>query len=248
MNMNETERSSSRVELERENIQDSGFSERFKIALGDESAYAFAKRTGINDSLIRKYVTGASVPSLDRAVELTSALNVELLWLATGDGIMRKLDGVKETPNGYQTSTRAPSSPNPDDYTYLPLYDVHASAGHGAEIDQEPVKSLLAFKQDWLRGEMGLNPKDCCLIYVTGDSMDPTLRNSDVVLLDRSPAMISDGVYCLRFDGGLVIKRIQRINTTDIKIISDNHIYDPYIIGIDTVKIIGKVVWAGKKF
>ena len=94
----ETDGSSSDGELEPKNIHENGFSERFTIALGKETAYAFAKRTGINDSLVRKYVTGASMPNLDRAVELSIALNVELIWLATGEGPMRKEDRVTEPP------------------------------------------------------------------------------------------------------------------------------------------------------
>ena len=249
MNSFETDGSSSAGELERIEFHENGFSERFKQALGAESAYAFAKRTGINDSLVRKYVSGASLPSLDRAVEISIALNVELLWLATGEGQMRKTDRVTERHNGYQVATRTPSSPDPDAFCFVPLYDVYASAGHGAQIDQEPIVDRLAFKMDWLKGEMGLNPDKCCLIHVTGDSMEPTLHKKDVVMLDRTYTIyIEDGIYCLRLDGGLLIKRLQRISAQQLKVISDNPVYQPYPLNTSDIQIIGRVVWAGKRF
>ena len=185
---------------------------------------------------------------MQNLIALARAGCVCIEWLATGEG-PQKAEGDTFPTKAHQPAPSSLASPSPDDYCYVPLYDVHASAGHGAVIDEEPVKSRLAFKQAWLRGEMGLTPKDCCLIYVTGDSMEPTLRKGDVVMLDRANTLyIDDGIYCLRFDGGLVIKRVQRINATQIKVMSDNSIYEPYIIGITDAEIVGKVVWAGKRF
>ena len=249
MKLDETQRSSSEPELERQNIHEKGFSKRLTIALNKESAYAFSKRTGINDSLIRKYITGASLPNLDRAVELSIALNVELLWLATGEGPMRHADSIKDKGNGYHVTENLQSHPvDQDQYCYVPLYDVYASAGHGSLIDQEPVVDRLAFKRDWLKGEMGLNPDKCCLIHVTGDSMEPTLHKKDVVMLDCTHTIyIEDGIYCLRLDGGLLVKRVQRINGNQVKIISDNSVYESFVIDAGEVVFIGMAVWVGKR-
>lgn len=67
------------------------FKDRFLIALRDESVYAFAKRTGLSESLIRKYLNGASSPGLDNATLIARTLGVSLDWLATGEG-----DGARE--------------------------------------------------------------------------------------------------------------------------------------------------------
>jgi phage repressor protein C with HTH and peptisase S24 domain len=207
------------------------------------SVSALAKLAGLSQSGIRRYFDGGE-PTRPVLKALANAVGVSFLWLATGEGPMRKPDGVTEPPSG-----RAPSSPDPDAYCYIPLYDVYASAGHGAQIDQEQVIDKLAFKQDWLKGEMGLNPDNCCLIHVTGDSMEPTLHKKDVVMLDRSHTIyIEDGVYCLRLDGGLLVKRVQRINGNQVKIISDNAVYQPFIMNTADVEFIGRIVWAGKRF
>jgi len=65
------------------------FGDRLKIAMGDETPYAAHKRTGITESLIRKYISGDSLPNIERAAEMADAFNVSLSWLATGKGEMR---------------------------------------------------------------------------------------------------------------------------------------------------------------
>lgn len=260
-NMSEASGSSLTVNLEPNKFNDGSFSDRFKYALGDESPYAFAKRTGLAESLVRKYASGASTPGLDRAAEIADELEYELYWLATGKGPMRKGGAISNTPNGYHVELRSNKAataveveppPDPSEYCYLPLYDVYASAGHGALNDNEQVTDRLAFKQSWLRGEMGLSPENCCLIHVTGDSMEPTLHERDVAMIDRSHTnIIVDGIYCLRLDSGLLIKRLQRLMGNKLKVISDNPAYEAFTINnFDTEDqgIIGRVIWAGKRF
>lgn len=64
--------------------------------------------------------------------------------------------------------------------------------------------------------------------------------------------MIQDGIYVIRLKGTLLVKRLQRLPGNILKIISDNHSYEPY--SIDLTKehrdfaIIGRVVWAGRRF
>lgn len=208
----------------------------------------FARKCGFSESVVRSWRNGASDPSRKRMTIISKVTGISLVWLATGDGPMR-IDGISDKPNGYQVTSRTPSSPDSDAYCYVPLYDVYASAGHGAQIDQEPIIDRLAFKTDWLKGEMGLNPENCCLIHVTGDSMEPTLHKKDVVMLDRTHTIyIEDGIYCLRLDGGLLVKRLQRISANQLKVISDNQVYQSYPLNTSDVQIIGRVVWAGKRF
>jgi phage repressor protein C with HTH and peptisase S24 domain len=225
------------------------FKERLKIVIGDESLRSFAQKSDISEGTLRAYLAGTSEPTMKNLINISAVGKVYIDWLATEEGPMHKLGGITEPPNGYHTAARAPTSPDPDAYCYVPLYDVYASAGHGSLIDQEPVIDRLAFKKDWLKGEMGLSPENCCLIHVTGDSMEPTLHKKDVVMLDRSHTIyIEDGVYCLRIDGGLLVKRLQRINAQQLEVISDNPVYRAYPLDTADVQIIGRVVWAGKRF
>lgn len=63
---------------------------RIQDAIGDEPVAAFGRRSGISESLLRKYLVGA-VPSLLKAAAIASAANVSIEWLATGRGSRKRV-------------------------------------------------------------------------------------------------------------------------------------------------------------
>ncbi|EAR09318.1 helix-turn-helix domain-containing protein [Reinekea blandensis] len=78
---------------------DSGstFADRLSELIGDASVSAFARRVGLSESLIRKYLKG-SEPSLSRADQIARRANVSLEWLATGCGYMYRQAEVVDQP------------------------------------------------------------------------------------------------------------------------------------------------------
>jgi len=82
------------------------------------------------------------------------------------------------------------------------------------------------------------------LIEVVGDSMAPTVEDSDLILADLAePRFRQDGIYLLRHDGGLTVKRIQRRPDGKFLVRSDNPKYEAMVV--PNVKIIGRVIWIG---
>jgi len=73
-----------RVNVEAWNID--AFSARFREAMKGRTPYSIQKQTGIAQSLIGKYLSGASTPGTDKLVLLANVLGVSLEWLATGEG------------------------------------------------------------------------------------------------------------------------------------------------------------------
>lgn len=61
------------------------FSQRLKRAMGSRSAYSLEQETGIAQSLVRKYLSGQSIPGTDKLVALAAATGVSVQWLATGE-------------------------------------------------------------------------------------------------------------------------------------------------------------------
>lgn len=161
----------------------------------------------------------------------------------TGEGPKR--------PRGKEEKLKLPDEHA--DFYYIPLYDVRASAGHGAWNDSEHVIDTLAFKRQWIRQELGAQPEQLCLIYITGESMEPTLHAGDVILIDKSIKEVNtDGIYVLMLDGSLLTKRCQRLPGKKIRVSSDNPAYEPFILD-DNINspeqhLVGRVVWAGRKF
>lgn len=62
-----------------------GFAGRLRALMGRESVAAFARRVGISEAMMRKYLNG-SEPTLSRANQIAQRANCSLEWLATGHG------------------------------------------------------------------------------------------------------------------------------------------------------------------
>ncbi|MBC8674027.1 helix-turn-helix transcriptional regulator [Aeromonas hydrophila] len=64
-----------------------GFAERLQSLIGTGSISAFARKVGLSEALIRKYLKGAE-PGLGKANQIAMAANCSLEWLATGCGYL----------------------------------------------------------------------------------------------------------------------------------------------------------------
>jgi SOS-response transcriptional repressor LexA len=171
-------------------------------------------------------------------------------------GVPRKLDegdrntlarffGVDETILGAASRDRAETG-----LVSLPRFGLGASAGPGALEEDAAAEGRMAFDAAWLKG-LGVSAGQCSLIRVKGDSMLPTLSDGDDILVDRSDAAlrIRDGIYVLRMDDVLMVKRISpNPATKSCSIRSDNPSYpqweecDPA-----SISIIGRVAWTGRR-
>lgn len=60
------------------------FSERLRIAMNGISNHELARRSGLSEASIRKYVKGDSYPTIDNAAKVADACGVSLTWLLTG--------------------------------------------------------------------------------------------------------------------------------------------------------------------
>jgi phage repressor protein C with HTH and peptisase S24 domain len=132
----------------------------------------------------------------------------------------------------------------------VPVLDVQASAGPGAFADHERARARMRFDPSWLRG-LNLDPKQLSVIQVTGDSMMPTLDDGDDILVDLSDgaAALRDGIYVLRLDGALNVKRliVDRVRRR-VSVKSDNPAYTSWpTLDLSRLDVIGRVVWAGRR-
>lgn len=128
---------------------------------------------------------------------------------------------------------------------------VRASAGPGAFAGDERGKPYFAFDERWLRTLTGSASSKLSIIRVEGDSMAPTLNAGDDILVDLGDTMerLRDGIYVLRADDVLVVKRLA-IHPAGrrVTVQSDNPAYPDWPdCDIDAVHCIGRVIWAGRK-
>lgn len=134
----------------------------------------------------------------------------------------------------------------------VPRLDIHASAGPGALEAEERRLGRIGFDSTWLQrlGLSGGGPGRLSLIRVDGDSMSPTLSDGDEILVDRDDGAgrLRDGVYVLRVEDALVVKRLAVGPGGKLSMRSDNDAYPGWPdLEAAAVDVVGRVVWVGRR-
>jgi phage repressor protein C with HTH and peptisase S24 domain len=198
----------------------------------------FTEITGISLSTLKKVEGGFSnvgISVIDKIIT-TPSLEKHILWFMTGKDSLN-VEPIKNSKIGHVN---------------LPFYEVRASAGDGALVEAEEQTHLISFEPEWLDKEIGVNPKEVFLMLVEGDSMYPTLKNGAMIMVNRDFNGLSDGIYVMRHEHNLLVKRLQLLPGGIIKVKSDNTMYEPWEInkehlnGTD-IELIGRVVWSGQR-
>lgn len=139
-----------------------------------------------------------------------------------------------------------------DDCLSIPVRgDVTASMGYGVTIYDEKQTGTYQISSK-LANDLGINPQKTEMIFASGDSMLPTIEGGDSLLVDLNRKEVYDGrIYCVRIEGQLYAKRLQKIPPTKIIVISDNQKYQSFEIDFSKqidfdFEIIGEVRWWGR--
>lgn len=131
----------------------------------------------------------------------------------------------------------------------ISIIDVTACCGNGVDNLEEKSIGEISLPLEEFKSITNTAPENIKLIKASGDSMDPTIKDGDMVWIDTANCFInSDGVYLLRMPTGLAIKRIQS-GLSNITVKSDNPKYSDITAEIGEIRVIGKVIyiWNGRK-
>lgn len=111
---------------------------------------------------------------------------------------------------------------NPNLYE-IDLLNVRAGAGEG--IYNYVIETIDTISLDKSFFRTPINTNKVKGIQVDGDSMEPTLRDGDYVLIDENTTFGVNGIYAIQFGGQILIKRLQFKMDGAVLIISDNNKY-----------------------
>lgn len=144
-----------------------------------------------------------------------------------------------------------PEAEPPGGLVPVPRLDVGAAAGAGAFDGDERARGHIAFDPAWLRRVARGGADQLSIIRVAGDSMAPTLGDGDDILVDRGDGAgrLRDGIYVLRIDEALVVKRLA-LNPAAraVSVRSDNPAYPGWPdCPVEAVDVVGRVVWTGRR-
>lgn len=221
---------------------------RLKSVIREIGLDASVESTGKSGRTLDRYVSGEVDPPLSVIRGLAERSGYSINWIATGAG-PEKDNGpnVNALVLGTQVGTLPASVIT--DFAFIPRLDIKASAGNGNLAIDEEVIDFLAFQASWLRAR-NVNPEKARVMTAKGDSMEPTIRDGDVLLVDTSIDRVRDNaLYIIVFEGLVFVKRIHVKMNGSILLLSDNERYPPEEITQDAaprLHVAGRVVWFGR--
>lgn len=215
-------------------------SERIRRAASDNgmTLKEFSSAIGISYRTVQNYVAEERNVGAEFLAAASERLGVSASWLLTGHG-----PAVLPEKHPYEVSTQS-------DYTPIPRHTVEASASHGASVGDETATEFIALHKDWLSAR-NLSADRLAVLSIKGDSMEPDLKDGDLILIDRAqaePRAMDEGhIYVVRFDDDLFVKRVQHLPGNRLMLLSSNPVYHHVTVeppDLDGVRIIGRVVYS----
>lgn len=214
---------------------------------------------GVTQGAVSHFMNGRTALSINAAVVFARALQVPVSEISPtlAAQIEKMTSGV---PGRHSDDSAADNRIPPrnfdlaDDKNYTGVLQLTArgSTGDGEENSHVEIRGVMAFKSEWLRAN-NLNQRHLDVIYANGNSMEPSINNGDVLLIDESKIEPKDGqIFAMQSASkGTIVKRLVKSDFDGWIIRSDNP--DKARYGDETlrdgeineVRIIGRVVWRG---
>lgn len=230
-------------------FEDGGFTERMtEVIESIGSAVLAGQAAGVTDEQVRRWRDLKAKPNVFALARLALTAGVSLDWLVTG--LASKTPFMLAPERIKDDGTVVWKEPLPLDFRLIPRLNVSPSAGNGSIVEVEEHSEMLAFRADWMR-RRGINPATAHALTARGDSMEPTIRDGDVLLVDTSIDYVKDNaIYVVVFSGRTLVKRLQMLRDGSVAIKSDNKdVFDDEIVPpaeVPDIDVAGRVMWYGR--
>ena len=141
---------------------------------------------------------------------------------------------------GVDIFAQAPTLDLESDCVYIKFYeDIRVSAGCGIDNHCEGYEML---KIDRKLLNPKVNPAKHHAVRVSGDSMEPTFKDGDVIFVEPyNGDFANNRVYIIKRQDDVLVKRVKKDGDI-FTIISDNPDYESYKLEHEKIQIIGRVV------
>ena len=168
--------------------------------MGFKKDLEFCEKFDIKANTLSTWKKRGTIP-YDLLEKISQNENISLDWLVFGN------KEIKVNDNNYN----------------IDLLNVRAGAGEG--IYNYVIETVDTISLDKSFFRTPINTNKIKGIQVDGDSMEPTLRDGDYVLIDENINFGTNGIYAIQYGGQILIKRLQFKMDGTILIISDNTKY-----------------------
>lgn len=188
------------------------------------------------------------------------SINAVSKWIRTGE-ISRKnipvvanvlglsidqLLGVTNIPGNFNFKRVVANDHGDQAFIQIPMVMLRLSAGvTGFQTEPDHSDATIGMRRSWIE-RTGFKPGNLIAIHVKGDSMEPSLYEGDIVILNTADTQPIDGqVFAVNYEGEAVVKRLSR-DAGDWWLTSDNpdqRKHPRKVCRGDACLIIGRVVY-----
>jgi phage repressor protein C with HTH and peptisase S24 domain len=176
---------------------------------GERGQTGLVKASGASKSVVNQWLTG-KIKSMDirYALNLERELGISHIWLMTGEGDRHHapLHGVPDA-----MPVRAAAIDDAD-FVQIQMVKLRLSAGiTGFQTEPEQREGgTLGLRRSWIERHQ-LRAEHLIAILVKGESMEPSLFEDDIVIVNTRDTKPVDGaVYAFNYEGEAVVKRLVR--------------------------------------
>lgn len=195
-----------------------------------------ARRIGVSPSTISRSLSGAATTRLSQRTleKLRSEFPDFPRW-------SRALSSVTDsrTPYTHQPLT----DPEGSETLAIPMLELGYGMGGSFLDDVDPGEVVKQFPREFIRMYTRAPADMLCFSYGIGDSMEPTITDRDVLLIDlsRKAITLSEQIWVFSSGGIGMVKRA-RIIGGKVTLMSDNNNVPDYEPAEDELQVIGRVV------
>ncbi|OBR52410.1 repressor [Paraburkholderia tropica] len=232
-----------------------------------DSSADLARALNQSEQTINNWSYRGNGVSKQGRLEAQKLLGISATWIEDGSGPMFSRAEHKTESGGAQVTGQdsdlmkrllpddkgnvivweRPEDLEPDENrVWIDRYDYHFSAGTGLIQWEVREKKALPFDVGFFKA-LGSKPKDCKLLTVRGDSMEPFLFNRDMMMVDAARTNVRDGqVYAIYFEDEPLVKQIFKQVGGGIVLHSYNAKYPDRAVpaeSMELIKIVGEVIY-----
>ncbi|WP_156680050.1 XRE family transcriptional regulator [Sphingomonas profundi] len=129
----------------------------------------------------------------------------------------------------------------------VPMLDLRFGMGGGNVVDAHSIIDRIPFPRDWLLSRIEGKPEQVMIITGEGDSMEPTIRSGDALLVDQAQRTVrqQDQIWAIGLHDVGMVKRLRR-RKGGYEIISDNPAVPADRADDGEMEVVGRVIWIGR--
>jgi phage repressor protein C with HTH and peptisase S24 domain len=210
---------------------------RALVRYSGKTSAEVARAAGLASSTINRHFNGTATTRL-------SLSTVEKLRAAYPDFTSWPLPRASEKQRPFKHPEYMIEARASDGDT-VELDQIDLRYGMGGTFADGPVEvERRPFSREWLRSITSTAPRHLFWAIGDGDSMEPTIRSGEVILIDRSqetPRM-DDGIWALTHGEIGMIKRLRHRPDGAVELHSDNHLVRPQTAVDGELHVIGRVI------